>query len=351
MKMVNDSGSRLSRIAVFFDGNYFYHVSNYYCYGHPRRARLSIPGIHDFIIKYIATYEGIAPKFCQIVDCHYFRGRLPAMEANERQILLNERLFDDILMREGIVTHYLPMTRSGEKGVDVSLALEALELSILKKYNVVVLIASDGDYIPLVRKLNSHGTRVMVCGWDFEYTDDNGNNRYTSTSARLMNEAAYAVRMHDIINGEQKIPGINPDMLFVTRDTENQYNSKEFYEEDGGYNNSGLLRSNGSGNGSGNGNSNGNIPLAPAVSTGSRTQSAPLPGARRQGKIVTLRGGYGFISTDVPTKNIFFFIEELRNCSFDELALGDIMEYDLGYSDRGECCKNVMLVRHAFQPE
>ncbi|MBO5761114.1 MAG: NYN domain-containing protein [Lentisphaeria bacterium] len=318
--MFNERKNSLSRIAVFYDGNYFYHVSNYYCYGHPRRTRLSIPGIHEFIVKYIATCEGIAPKFCQIVDCHYFRGRLPAMEANERQILLNERIFDDILMREGIVTHYLPMTKSGEKGVDVSLALEALELAILKQYNVVVLIASDGDYVPLIRKLNSLGTRVMVCGWDFEYTDDQGNARYTSTSTRLMSEAAYAVKMHDIINGIQKVPGINPDMLFVTRDQEN----------DPGEN---LI----SGTGSPNGN-----PAEYYIP--SSTYQEDTRSARKQGRIVQLRSGYGFISSDTG-KNIFFFIEELRNCAFDELAPGDLMEYDLGYNDRGECCKNVTLVK------
>ena len=316
--MFNERKNSLSRIAVFYDGNYFYHVSNYYCYGHPRRARLSIPGIHDFIVRYIASCEGIAPKFCQIVDCHYFRGRLPAMEANERQILLNERIFDDILMREGIVTHYLPMTKSGEKGVDVSLALEALELSILKQYNVVVLIASDGDYVPLIRKLNSLGVRVMVCGWDFEYTDDQGNARYTSTSSRLMSEAAYAVKMHDIINGVQKVPGINPGTLFVSREQESD------------------------------------SPDNPSSSRPGGTEEETLPqdreesrSARRQGKIVQLRGGYGFISSDGPGKNIFFFIEELRNCSFDELSIGDLMEYDLGYNDRGECCKNVTLVKKA----
>lgn len=320
--MFNERKNSLSRIAVFYDGNYFYHVSNYYCYGHPRRTRLSIPGIHEFIVKYIATYEGIAPKFCQIVDCHYFRGRLPAMEANERQILLNERIFDDILMREGIVTHYLPMTKSGEKGVDVSLALEALELAILKQYNVVVLIASDGDYVPLIRKLNSLGIRVMVCGWDFEYTDDQGNSRYTSTSSRLMSEAAYAVKMHDIINGIQKVPGINPDMLFVARDQEN----------DPGEN---LI----SGTGSGNGTSSDYFLSSPVPAYQDDPRSA-----RKQGRIVQLRSGYGFISSDTG-KNIFFFIEELRNCSFDELACGDLMEYDLGYNDRGECCKNVTLVK------
>jgi hypothetical protein len=136
-----DHGSRLLRIGIFYDGNYFYHVSNYYCYAHPRRARLSIPGIHDFVKKMISDKEKVNERLCQIVDCHYFRGRLPAMEANQRKILLNERVFDDILMREGVVTHYLPMPRGTEKGVDVSLALEALELSIFKHFNVVVLIA------------------------------------------------------------------------------------------------------------------------------------------------------------------------------------------------------------------
>lgn len=70
----NEREMRLLRIGIFYDGNYFYHVSNYYCYGHPRKSRLSIPGIHEFIKKYIALQENINPKFCQIVDCHYFRG-------------------------------------------------------------------------------------------------------------------------------------------------------------------------------------------------------------------------------------------------------------------------------------
>ena len=74
--------SHLLRIGIFYDGNYFYHVSNYYCYAHERRSRLSISGLHDFIKRLAGRFEGVEAKFCQIVDCHYFRGRLPAMEAN-----------------------------------------------------------------------------------------------------------------------------------------------------------------------------------------------------------------------------------------------------------------------------
>lgn len=309
--MIETKERFLSRIGIFYDGNYFYHVSNYYCYGHARKSRLSIPGIHEFIKRYIALQEKTSPAFCQIVDCHYFRGRLPALEAKERQILLNERIFDDILMREGIVTHYLPITRSGEKGVDVSLALEALELTLFKKFNVVVLIASDGDYIPLVRKLNSLGTRVMVLGWDFEYTDENGNTRYTSTSTRLLNEAAYPLRMHDFINGTVRFPDIGPDLLFVNNAHDNYQEPAEEYEDE--------------------------------LQQEQQPFSDPI---RKRGRIVQLRGGYGFISTDVPQKNLFFFTEQLRNCEFNELMIGDLMEYEPGFNDRGECCKNIDLIAH-----
>ena len=308
--MIENKERYLTRIGIFYDGNYFYHVSNYYCYGHPRKSRLSIPGIHEFIKRYVSLQENTSPAFCQIVDCHYFRGRLPAQEANERQILLNERIFDDILMREGIVTHYLPITRNGEKGVDVSLALEALELTLFKKFNVVVLIASDGDYIPLVRKLNSLGTRVMVLGWDFEYTDDNGNTRYTSTSSRLLNEAAYPLRMHDFINGTKRYPDISPDLLFVNGSRDNYPEPEESYED---------------------------VPEPNPAFSGA---------VRKRGRIVQLKGGYGFISTDVPGKNLFFYTEQLRNCDFNDLMIGDLMEYEPGFNDRGECCKNIELIAH-----
>ena len=49
------------------------------------------------------------------------------------------------------------MSHGMEKGVDVSLALETLELAIFKQFNILVLIASDGDYVPLVRKLMQWG--------------------------------------------------------------------------------------------------------------------------------------------------------------------------------------------------
>ena len=150
----------MTRIGVFYDGNYFLHVSNYYNYDHPRKRRLSVTGLHQFIKEQVAILEKNDPKRCQIVDAHYFRGRLGAQDAQQRgSVLYWDRVFDDILMSAGVTTHYLPLKnafgRKDEKGIDVWLALEAYENASLKQFDVLVLIASDGDFVPLVRKLLS----------------------------------------------------------------------------------------------------------------------------------------------------------------------------------------------------
>lgn len=110
--------ANVTKIGVFYDGNFFSHVSNYYAYAHPRRARIDIEGLHDFIRHKAADEEQTDIRHAQIVDAHYFRGRRSADEAN----LYGERVFDTVLMRAGVVTHYLPLTSRGEKGVDVWLA-------------------------------------------------------------------------------------------------------------------------------------------------------------------------------------------------------------------------------------
>jgi uncharacterized LabA/DUF88 family protein/cold shock CspA family protein len=220
------SSHQLIKIGVFYDGNYFLHVSNYYNYQHERKARINIGGLHNFIRDKVAKEEGSDVKYCQVVDAHYFRGRMLAHEAQNNSKLFHERVFDDILMLEGVVTHYLPLrTKAGrkeEKGIDVWLALEAFELAIYKKFDVVVLVAADGDYVPLIRKLNTLGVRVMVLSWDFEYTNSSGQEMVTRTSQELLEEVTYPVAMHEIIDNRLRKNDPIVSNLFVNSPTISQ---------------------------------------------------------------------------------------------------------------------------------
>ena len=218
--MLGGADNRLMRIGVFYDGGYFGAVSDYYRYCHRRQQRLSVDGLHQFIKHKVAEAEGVDERYCQVVDAHYFRGRFSAQETQEHGKLYPDRRFDDILMHAGVITHYLPRSPRGEKGIDVWFALEAFELAIYKRFNVIVLIACDGDYLPLVRKLNTLGTRVMLLAWDVEATDAAGRARTTRVAQVLLDEVTYPLQMNTLIDDRatRNDPAINA--IFVPRSDE-----------------------------------------------------------------------------------------------------------------------------------
>jgi len=197
----------ICRIAIFYDGHYFTKVSNYYCYSDERKARIFIPGLHEFIIDEVAKAEAVDKRRCQIVDASFFRGRLTAQQAYERDQLYGDRLLEDVLMRADVAMYQRHLSiREGvleEKSIDVWLALEAYEMATLKKYDVCVLITGDGDFVPLVRKLNTIGSRVMLLAWDLEYHNE-GRFRYIRTSQSLIDQVNYPVLMSEIIGSAER---------------------------------------------------------------------------------------------------------------------------------------------------
>ena len=334
------SASPLTRIGVFYDGNYFLHVSNYYNYSHERRSRISISGLHAFIRRQVAEEEGVNERLCQIVDAHYFRGRLNAHEANQRgNQLFYDRLFDDILMSEGVVTHYLPVkTYQGyrqEKGIDVWLALEAFELAQYKKFDVIVLITSDGDYVPLIRKLNTLGSRIMVLSWDFEFLNEQGEKQVTRTSQDLLEEVSYPVAMHGLIDDRSRRNDLIIQNLFVKQQAPRPTFSAV------------------------NGNSNGyeNGSYGSGILADEAYESAYLPadernyntidddnGDRKISTIRSLKTGYGFVN--FPPNNLFFHYTSLVDTDFNELQVDDEVEFSIGQNAEGkDIAVDVRLLR------
>ncbi|WP_192822173.1 NYN domain-containing protein [Rufibacter sp. LB8] len=307
---------KLVRIGVFYDGNYFLQVSNYYAYGHQRKRRISISGLHEFIRDQVAEEEGVDPRLCKIVDAHYFRGRLNAYDASQRgDTLYWDRVFDDILMSEGVTTHYLPVrtTPDGykqERGIDVWLALEAFEQAFYKRFDVLVLISSDGDYVPLVRKVNTLGTRVMAMTWEFEYTTDNGQRMTTRPSQDLLAEVTYPLAMHSMIDNRIARQDAGIQRLFVQPDQKR------------------------------------NLAPQPDVATGNEDeddQSSMIPGELGEGEIMSLKNGYGFIK--FPPNNLFFHFTNVLDTDFNELRVGDKVEFEIDKDDEGnDIAKAVRLV-------
>jgi len=333
------------KIGVFYDGNYLYHVSNYYAYRHELHARLSISGLHQFIRERVAHFEQTSPKYCHIVDAHYFRGRYSTQIIEQKGWLRGERIFEDVLMYNGVTTHYWPMMEGNEKSVDVALALEAYELTVLKKFDVCVVIAGDGDYAPLVKKLNNTGTRVMVLGWDFDFTDDRGIRHETRVSRALLCEATFPIVMSDIINKGLYGPGARCS-LFVSKNLDEAETEEEiesgnvdfasFDDVDPIEDEVAPKKS--------------NVQMAdPAVPS---SEADDEDGEAEElleltGRVILLNRGWGFIRPDehpeesIEVNDIYFRYADLENCSFDSLRHGDFVRFCLGTNERGFIARRI----------
>jgi uncharacterized LabA/DUF88 family protein/cold shock CspA family protein len=315
---MNKGSNNLTRVGVFYDGNYFLHVSNYYTYVHPKKKRLSVSGIHKFIREKVAELEENDSNLCRIVDSHYFRGRVGAQEAAQRgNQLYYERVFDDILMSEGVVTHYFPLKtsfgRREEKKVDVSLALEAYEKARSGRYDVVVLISSDSEFVPLIRKLNGLGIRVMLLCWDFEFTNDEGKKTVSRTSQLLLKEVSYPLQMHELI--EKSLKKDQHSQLFVHDEANpsdptsySDYNEDDEYDvEEDKFN---------------------------RIETNQEIHTS---------EVMSIKNGFGFIK--YPNNNLFFHYTDVLNVDFNELMVGDQVEFTVETKYNGQdVAKNVKKV-------
>ena len=293
------------RIGIFYDGNFLLHTSNYYNYIHPQRRRLSIGGLHSFIKSQVSDLESVDNNKCQIVEAHYFRGRISAAEAAQRgNQLYNDRVFEDILMSEGIQTHYLPlrnfMGKKEERGIDVWLSLEVLESALAGKIDVAVLIISDTDYVPLLRKLDSLGIRTMLLSWEFEYVNDEGMRMATKTSHELLQLATYPVAMHKVIEKGLDEEDDKISMLFVkTEQTREDDDYDETYDQE---QNQDVLQS----------------------------------------EILSIKNGFGFVK--FPNNNLYFNALDVIG-DFYDLAPGDLVEFTLAKNaQKQDVAKNVRKI-------
>jgi len=292
--------NKLCRIAVFYDGTYFFKVSNYYLYRHDRKARLSFEGLHKFIVSEVAKNEGLDQRHCQIVDAAYFRGRLSAQQAQDQSKLYSDRVFEDVLMRANVTPfqRLLKSRQDGsleEKGIDVWLALEAYEMASLKKYDVCVLVAGDGDFVPLVNKLNTLGSRVMLIAWDFSYENEEGRSYVTKAATELIDRVNYPIMMDTEIDARERRKDPLIDGIFIEK------------------------------------------PAHPAQSDRLPQINALVDQTQRRGEVLNFWPDrrYGFIRPDGGGDNHYFHVGDLADIDQKEVCAGLKVVFLAGSNDRG----------------
>jgi cold shock CspA family protein len=169
----------------------------------------------------------------------------------------------------------------------VWLALEAYELAIYKHFDILVLVAGDGDYVPLVRKLHTVGTQVMLICWDFSYHNENGDIVETKTSRQLQEEVFFPIHMYQKIEQGGNSEYIKD--LFVP---------EKVYEK---------------------------LPVVSSM----KDADLDMEDQEFMSTIYSINpNGFGFIR-DEERNNIFFHYSKVTNCDFQDIKFGMKVKYEV----------------------
>ena len=154
-------------IGVFIDGGYFAKINE----GLTGGKQVNLKTLLDFICRKISQDDKIERRKVYITECHYYRGRYRAGDAKDRNLLFEERKFEDMLIENDVIFHYKHLRtdpKGGviEKGVDTWFALDTYEMTLFREFDFVVMISGDADHEMLAKKLKALKTHVVLLTWD-----------------------------------------------------------------------------------------------------------------------------------------------------------------------------------------
>ncbi len=138
------------RIMIFIDGNNFYHG----CRNILKRCDVDFPKLSQLLTgerKLIRTYYYNAPlsrdedeeRFMQQQKFFETMRRLPYTEVRLGRLILRGNTYI-------------------EKGIDVAIAVDMLDMARMDSYDTAVLITGDGDFSPLLETVKRWGKNVEV---------------------------------------------------------------------------------------------------------------------------------------------------------------------------------------------
>ena len=178
-------------IGVFIDGGYYAKIDE--SLKKSLGIQVHLNSLFAYIRQQISDKYQVPYEDCQITESHYFRGRYRVYDANNKHLLYAERKFEDALIENDVVFHYKHLREVKkddeiiivEKGIDTWYALETYELTLLRQFEVVVLITGDADHEMIARKLKALKSRVLLLTWNM--------SEQTSTSRFLKEEANWHI--------------------------------------------------------------------------------------------------------------------------------------------------------------
>jgi uncharacterized LabA/DUF88 family protein len=209
----------MTKVLFLIDGMYFYSLDEFYKDHHPLiKRQMRVRGLQDYAMVRLREL-GYGADGMELVGTHLLRGVFPTSRVAPWDLdgfLHKERVRARELVDAGAVLHEYPVQVSPkgkvtEKCVDVALAVLAMEAFLSKEATLLVLLAGDGDYVPLVNRLASRFYPTVLIGADiYHKLPGRRKPRTHFTSKALVAESEHFLSLSDDLSRD---PGLSDPLL------------------------------------------------------------------------------------------------------------------------------------------
>jgi len=155
-----ESENKNERVIIFLDGSNFYHRL--------RDPELSFKQLLDFNYKKFAEWLSCGRS---IVGCIYYVGLVRKEKGNpksEELVRNQQKLFANLKNQRWEIKTGFMMAHDKdykEKGVDVKLAVDILDMAYQDKYDTAIVVSSDTDLIPGIIRAKELGKKIEYIGF------------------------------------------------------------------------------------------------------------------------------------------------------------------------------------------
>lgn len=138
----------VERVMIFIDGNNFYHG----CRNTLGRCDVDFPKLSRLLSgerSHIRTYYYNAPLH---------------REEDEERFLQQQKFFETVRRLPQIEVRLGRLVQRGttyvEKGIDIAITIDMLDLALRNAYDTAILVTGDGDFSPLIDAVKGWGKKV-----------------------------------------------------------------------------------------------------------------------------------------------------------------------------------------------
>lgn len=189
------------RVGFFLDGFTLKKVNEYYREHHRFHSCIDFSGLKSWVLLQVHRYFNKSNRIIELESHYYHPQRNPHIFGKGKSGVFK---LEYELRNAGYQVHYSDrIEEDGHLRPNLSLMEDARIFAAYCNMDAVVLLSTQGQYLPLIGQLHDMGIPVLLLGWNFDYLKDERNVHW-KTDTCLRENCAHYVAMEKVMDRDPR---------------------------------------------------------------------------------------------------------------------------------------------------